>query len=202
MQQNSHVNFKEEIAKDVLNSHNVKDEYKQLQVETRKRIQSHDERPFAVGLLNVTGELNVGTIIRTAALFGAERIFIFGRKEIDNRSHVGAINYVNIEFVKCMDENLNIDLKILKTVMVRNNYWPIFIEQGGTDISKCDFELPEPGKPCLIFGNEGRGMPEEIWHMAFCSIISIPQVGVMRSHNVSVAAGIAMWEMSKKRGWI
>jgi 23S rRNA (guanosine2251-2'-O)-methyltransferase len=196
------VNYKEEIAKDILKSHNVKDEYKELQVETRKRIQSHDERPFAVGLLNVTGELNVGTIIRTAALFGAENIFIFGRKEVDNRSHVGAINYVNIEFVPCMNDKLEFDTSIIRKILEKNNYWPYFVEQNGTPVNQVNFNIPAPNKVCLIFGNEGRGIPKKVLDMTFLAPISIPQLGVMRSHNVSVAAGIVMWEMCKQKGWI
>lgn len=196
------VNFKEEIANDVLKSHNVRDELKQLTVETRKRIQSHDEKPFAVGLLNVTGELNVGTIIRTAALFGAENIFVFGRKEIDNRSHVGAINYVNMHYIKCMDENLEFDTTVIRQVLENNNYWPFFVEQNGIPLNNVDFNIPDPYKICIMLGNEGRGIPQKVLDMTFLKPISIPQFGVMRSHNVSVAAGIVMYEMCKARRWI
>ena len=197
------INYKEEIKKDVLNSHNVRDEYKNSPVGIRKIIQTSESKPFAVGLLNVTGELNIGTIIRTAALFGAENIFVFGRKEIDNRSHVGAINYVNIQFIKCLNDDLSFDIEKIRQIIFKYDYIPTFIETTGSSLTEKHWDKNQEWKPCLIFGNEGKGIPETVikaFH--FNDIISIPQLGVMRSHNVSVAAGIVMWEMSKQKGWL
>jgi tRNA G18 (ribose-2'-O)-methylase SpoU len=50
-------------------------------------------------------------------------------------------------------------------------------------------------KPCLVFGSESKGIPQEIVNDSRAEVVAIPQVGVIRSYNVSAAAAIAMWEL-------
>ena len=71
-------------------------------------------------------------------------------------------------------------------------YTPVCIEQGGENIKECKF----PEKPCFIFGNEGDGIPDEILNSCRYKI-EIPQFGVLRSLNVSTAAGIVMYEYTR-----
>jgi tRNA G18 (ribose-2'-O)-methylase SpoU len=62
------------------------------------------------------------------------------------------------------------------------------LEQGGADLRKFDFRnTPRP--PCLVFGNEGYGLPDSF--IGNDQRISIAQRGVARSLNVSAAAAIA-----------
>jgi len=181
------VNIKEIIAdKVVKEQYNVRNDLQHLSV---PEIREHQPKNnFAVAIINVTGELNVGTIIRSAVIFGADKIYMFGRKRYDKRSVVGAHNYIDIEYHDIFKDNiadensLDIFYKMLKV----DGYQPIICDTGGVSYDCIDYFTA----PCFIFGNEGLGVPEQLIEQ--CSLISIQQHGVMRSLNVSVAAGIIM----------
>jgi len=78
---------------------------------------------------------------------------------------------------------------------------PVFIEQGGQDIREVCWK--QISNPLLILGNESNGIPRNFIKdvkqgIPTTIVVSIPQWSIMRSMNVSVAACIAMWEVSKK----
>ena len=93
---NPMVNYAK-INKETLSNHfNVRDEFKDNTVAENVAICNRDRLKFSVGCINVTGDLNIGMMIRSACLFGAENFYIFGRNKFDKRSTVGAENYINI----------------------------------------------------------------------------------------------------------
>ncbi len=93
---NPMVNYSKIIAETASNHYNVRDEYKDNSYEQNVAITRNEQRPFSVGAINITGELNIGMMIRSACLLGAENFYIFGRKKFDKRSTVGAEKYINI----------------------------------------------------------------------------------------------------------
>jgi len=173
---------------------NVLDEYKNHTLVELKKIVEGDRLPYAVCVMNLTGDLNVGLIMRTASLMGAERMIIFGRRRYDKRSTVGAQNYITVNKVAGLNDDLSYDVEAFDAAMERWNYHPIFIETGGVNIRIVDWKAISP-TPCLVFGNEGRGIPETVIRDGLK--VSIPQRGVLRSLNVAVTAGIACWEISQ-----
>ena len=192
---NPMVNFRDIIAKDSQNGFNVHDSLKDKTVEELQKIQMADTLPFAVCVLNLTGDLNVGTILRSACLFGAQEFIIFGRRKFDIRSCVGAQNYIPVTKIAGLTDDLQIDEKKFHEMMLEKNLFPIFVETGG--VSLWDVEwcfIPTTATPCLIFGNETNGIPKSL--MTNCLVVSIPQKGVLRSFNVSSAAAITMWEFT------
>lgn len=194
---------KDIIQEAVRNNFNVSDEYKHLSVEELRVKCDNDRLPISICLLNVTGDLNVGVSIRTALNLGAKRVFIIGHKKYDKRSCVGAHNYIDIVKVKATDKfSLDISPEIFFDTMYQYNMHPIAIEQGGMDIrtflDNTSLSKFGSGKEmCFIFGNEGMGIPNNILE-GIEDIISIPQLGVLRSFNISAAVSIAMWELSRK----
>lgn len=167
---------------------NVLTEYQHLPVETLRDIAASRQLPYAVALANITGDLNTGVIIRTACVLGAQRVFIFGRRKYDRRSTVGAHNYIELQYFESDTEDFDWSF-VLQTVRVEG-YMPILIEQGGAplyDFAPASHALP----PCLIFGSEDSGIPDAVCREELC--YTIPQPGILRSLNVSTAAGIAMW---------
>jgi len=182
---------------------NVQDQYKNLTVPEIQEIARSKTKPFAVAILNVTGELNTSTIVRTAHNFGCELVLIIGRRRFDNRGLVGCGNYSNISRIEAVDDDGNIDEEIFIRAMKENNLVPFFMETNGIDIREADWYH---AKPCLIFGNEGRGIPENILatrdKFKNSQIIEIPMAGVMRSHNVATSAAIAMWNLCDSLKWI
>lgn len=204
------------------NTFNVRDEFKHLSKEQLDKLVADSRLPYAVAALNVTGDLNVSGIIRSASMFGAEKVLIIGRKNFDRRGAVGAQNYVKVEKYSAMEDEVTIDPNAFFKIMEENNYIPIAVETGGknlndlfnkiticmtSDENNNKFETYfydgmgriskiYNGKPCFIMGQEGTGIPESIL-TKIEHVVTIPQLGPMRSLNVASAASIVMYEFAK-----
>jgi len=194
----SHYPYRDAINDMMDQGWNVRDDLKDLSLEELKDVQGQDTIPFAVCVVNVLGDLNVGMILRSACCFGAEKFFIIGRRKFDRRSAVGAQNYMDIVRVNAIDD-LEIDSQKVMDTITEHGYTPLIYETGGRDFREMKHVWPElneaEAKPCLIFGNEGHGLPEDLIQMIPAKHrIAIPQWGVLRSLNVSAAASIAMYD--------
>lgn len=196
----------EELSQHNYEMYNVHDHLKGKSVEELKLINQADRLPYGVAVINLTGSLNIGIIIRTACNLGAERVIVFGRRKYDARSCVGSHNYLPVEriggFIEELAPEMEIDPDKFKQTMAHFNYTPVFLE------TPCEYEIGDASwkglaargfmegpKPCLVFGSEGKGIPQTIMSQGLT--YSIPQLGVIRSYNVSAAASIAMYEMYK-----
>ena len=188
--------MRKDIVDEATNSAwNVRDDLKGMTKEEIKSVADATTLPFAVLALNVTGELNVGMMMRTACLMGAELFIIYGLPKIDSRSTVGSQNWLNIKIVDARIPNsIELDYSKLFSVLEELNYSPVFFDTGGVSINDLDMSQYKNKKPCLIFGNEGLGIPKELTQGH--TIITIPQRGVLRSLNVSNAASIATFIFS------
>lgn len=189
-------NFAELISETTATNWNVHDHLKDRKLCELKSLVDNDRLPFAVCVLNVTGDLNVGMMMRTASILGANHFIILGRRRYDKRSTVGAQNYVKLSRIDALNDDLSIDRAVFEDTMSRWDYTPVFVETSGTSLYAMDWRSIK--NPCLIFGNEGMGIPQDIIGNNLC--VSIPQRGVLRSLNVAVAAGIVMSHVSNVLG--
>lgn len=164
---------------------NIHDDLKGKSLGQLKDIQRQDSLPYAICAINVDGDLNIGNMIRTACIMGAEKFFILGKRRYDKRSAVGSYNYLDIEFLKedAITDNISIHQSLC-----RYGYYPVIIEQGGSSITNFYFGKKHGLKPCFVFGNESHGIPSSI--MVNNCVVSISQKGVLRSLNVSNTASI------------
>lgn len=145
--------------------------------------------PVIIVLENIRSMHNVGSVFRTADAFLIEGIFITGytaqppRKEID-KTALGATETVNWDYFPTTRQALD-ELK-------KNDFKLFAIEQAEKSISLEKFNNPD--KVAFIFGNEVSGVEEET--ILMCDgCIEIPQFGMKHSLNISVAAGIVLWEV-------
>lgn len=144
---------------------------------------------FAVMIVNLKGDKNIGTIIRTSAIFGASKVYVIGRRYFDKRTLVGANNYIDIEKIMDFPDEL-------QTIL--HGYSPICVEQGGISLEDMNWGSYLPGEllppPCFILGAEDTGLSREFIDkckkLPGFKCVSIPQIGILRSLNVSVAHGI------------
>jgi tRNA G18 (ribose-2'-O)-methylase SpoU len=205
---NPMVDYNKIIAETTSKHYNVRDEYKNNTVEDNQFVCHLERRDFSVGVINVTGELNIGMMIRSACLLGAENFYIFGRKKFDKRSTVGAEKYINIVHYT-YDEPINADVQILQDL--RTLPHPIIAcEQGGVTLGTVDAEVlylsVKNSHPLFLFGSESHGIPQIILEQKDSSgypdyefsRISIPQRGVLRSFNVASAMNIICWDYIKE----
>jgi 23S rRNA (guanosine2251-2'-O)-methyltransferase len=150
-----------------------------------------DKVPVIVVLENIRSMHNVGSVFRTADAFLIEAIYICGftaqppRKEID-KTALGATESVTWKYFPTTKHAIE-ELRA-------NNYKVFAIEQVDKSISLENMNEAYTDKVALIFGNEVAGVNEET--IAMCDgCIEIPQFGMKHSLNISVAAGIVLWEV-------
>lgn len=195
-----------EIIRDTASKHyNVADPYKDNSTTENIEICKNQALDFSVGLINITGELNVGMMIRSACLMGAKNVYMFGRKKFDKRSTVGAENYINI-VQYTYDAPLHADELILDDLR-KLHHTIILCEQGGYELQhdNSDFHNRIGTHPLFVFGSESFGIPslitdqvDETGDWEFLRV-SIPQRGVLRSFNVSAAMNIIVWDYLKEK---
>ena len=151
--------------------------------------------PVVVILDNVRSMHNVGSVFRTADAFLLEGIYLCGytpkppHRDI-HKTALGATETVDWKhFCSARDACLE---------LLDRGYELIAIEQVERSIPLQEFTKKEFGKLALIFGNELTGVSSEILGLCRASI-EIPQIGTKHSLNISVAAGIVLWELVRKR---
>jgi len=82
----------------------------------------------------------------------------------------------------------------------KDNVLTLAIEQVESAVFLQDFKVEKNQKYALIFGNEVYGVAQEA--VAICDgCIEIPQLGTKHSLNISVSAGIVVWDLFKKLNW-
>jgi len=139
---------------------------------------------------NIRSIHNVGSIFRTSDSFLIEKIIISGYTATPENSRMektalGSSDSVDWEYSDDIIETI----KKLKKKDVKI----ISIEQADESLKIEKFN-PEKGiKYAFIFGNEVDGVSDEIINVSD-EVVEIPQVGTKHSLNVSVAAGIVLWD--------
>lgn len=164
----------------------VRDEFKGLAPERIKALLQERRFPFGVLIANVVYDINLGSIVRTANAFLAREVFVYGRRKTDLRGAMGAHVYETLVHVP--------DLDALRERA--RDYTLVCFEQTPDATPLQAFRWPP--NPLMIFGQEGPGVPEELRRAAEHTVL-IPQYGSIRSLNVGVAAGIAMYDWHAKR---
>jgi rRNA methylases len=156
-------------------------------------INEYERNPIYVVCDNIRSIFNVGAIFRASDGAFIKKLYLTGytphppRKEIEKVA-LGATLSVpweyrkdSVELVKEL-KNEGINICVLEITDEGNLFW---------NLKKQDFPL------CLVIGNEITGVAKEIIDLADISI-EIPMLGMKQSLNVSVAYGIAVYEMLKK----
>lgn len=161
---------------------------------TLEECATQDKLPVAVVLDNVRSAQNVGSFFRTADAFGIGHIALCGisatppNREI-HKTALGAEQSVEWSYhpttLECI-ENLR-----------QEGYRIIAIEQieGATMLN--NFRAESGERYALVFGNEVDGVDQAVADIVD-GAIEIPQVGIKHSLNVSVSAGILMWELFRQ----
>ncbi len=155
-----------------------------------------EKSPVVLVLDNVRSALNVGSIFRTADAFRISKILLCGitacppNAEI-RKTALGAEQ--SVEWEHCTDSVAAVD------ALKADGYTIIAIEQAVGSVMIDRMDLSRYPKVALIFGNEVKGVDDRL--MDLCDLcVEIPQFGTKHSLNVSVSAGIAIWEVFKQKG--
>jgi tRNA G18 (ribose-2'-O)-methylase SpoU len=148
--------------------------------------------PLVVVLDNIRSQHNVGAVFRTSDAFLVEQIYLCGitatppNREI-HKAALGATESVNWKYFEKTVDAVN---------HLKHCGFSVFaLEQTQKSISFS--ELSELSTPiALILGNEVDGISDDVMPLVD-GALEIPQFGTKHSLNVSVSAGIAIWEIFK-----
>ena len=182
---------------------NVKNHLKDKSFEEIKEYYDKNANPEAVAALNISSDSNIGLMVRTASNFGMREVNIIGRRRYDRRTAVGMYNYIPVNRYKAVkgyhSEDFDIDRIIEILSELGQKYTIVYIEQGGAKLPGF-FDDKQPEHPFLfVTGNEGVGIPQEVMDSVAGYVVEIPQVGVGRSHNVSIALATVLWEFYRTK---
>ena len=154
-----------------------------------------DKVPIIAVLENVRSAYNVGSVFRTADAFLIEAVYICGytayppHKEI-KKTALGADETVAWKHFKSIDDAIK-DLRDL-------GYKVYAVEQAVDSYKLQAISYEHDEKIAVIFGNEVTGV-EQTTIEKCDGCIEIPQLGMKHSLNISVAAGIVLWELVRTR---
>ena len=161
---------------------------------TIEEFKNAEKLPVVVVLDNIRSALNVGSVFRTADAFLLEGVCLCGitatppNPEI-HKSALGGEFTVSWNYF----ENTLMAIDELKT----NGYKIYSVEQAYNSISLPDFKIDKTMRYALVFGHEVDGVDQEVIQKSD-ACIEIPQWGSKHSLNISVSAGIVMWDVAKQ----
>jgi 23S rRNA (guanosine2251-2'-O)-methyltransferase len=148
---------------------------------------------LVVVLDGVEDPRNLGAVLRTAEAAGADGVVLperhsAGLSETVSRASAGALEHVRVARVGNV-------VQALETLKARG-YWIVGFDASGRERwDAVDYKR----KIALVLGGEGRGMRRLV--REHCDhLVALPLFGHVASLNVSVAAGIALYEVIRQRG--
>ncbi|MBE6299338.1 MAG: RNA methyltransferase [Bacteroidales bacterium] len=161
---------------------------------SKEEFKTIDKTPLVVVLDNIRSLNNVGSVFRSSDAFKLEKIYLCGvtatppNAEI-HKTALGAEDSMEWEYEE--------DTKSVVAKLKQEGYKIFAVEQVQNSIMLDRVELDKTNKYVLILGNEVKGVQQEVVDMCDFAV-EIPQFGTKHSLNVSVAAGIVIWEFFKK----
>lgn len=174
-------------------------EHRKLKITELNRISAEefkkaDKLPLVVILDNVRSLHNIGSVFRTSDAFRVECIYLCGITATPphpemHKTALGAEFTVDWKYVNNVVEAVD-NLR-------REGYIVFSVEQAENSIMLEDMRLEQGKRYAVVLGNEVKGVQQEVIdHSDGC--IEIPQYGTKHSLNVSVTAGIVIWDLFKQ----
>jgi tRNA G18 (ribose-2'-O)-methylase SpoU len=158
-----------------------------LPLEEIRRSLDAVRRPLRIAVLRSRNPFNVGAIIRVAHSFLVREIILVGTERFYERAAMGMARYENI--VELADEAAFLE-------RARDQGWKLVVFER--EVATVDLWRAELSEDCvMVFGSEAAGVPPEIVAAAH-QVVAIPMYGINHSFPVTVAAGIAMAEWTRR----
>ena len=147
--------------------------------------------PLIVILDNIRSLNNIGSVFRTSDAFLIEKIYLCGitakppHKDI-HKTALGSTETMAWDYVENTIELVN--------KLKDENVQIISIEQAEKATMLNDFQPEAETTYAIVFGNEVKGVQQEVVN-ASDVVIEIPQYGTKHSLNISVSAGVVIWDL-------
>ncbi|MEJ7559390.1 MAG: RNA methyltransferase [Pedobacter sp.] len=166
----------------------------QLNRVTIEEFKNQEKLPVVVVLDNVRSMHNIGSIFRTSDGFSIESIVLCGitaqppHREIE-KTALGATQSVDWKYFETTLQAI--------TTLRSDGYQILAVEQASNSTMLNTFMPDKDQKYALILGNEVNGVDEEVMK-EIDKCIEIPQFGTKHSFNITIAAGIVLWDFFAK----
>lgn len=153
-----------------------------------------EKLPLIIVLDNIRSLHNVGSVFRTADAFRLQGVWLCGitacppAAEI-HKTALGAEDSVSWEYFE--------DTLDAVERLQREGYEVLAVEQVEGSLKLDTFRIDPAKRYALILGNEVKGVRQDVVDAADAAL-EIPQYGTKHSMNVSVTAGIVMWEFERQ----
>ncbi len=153
-----------------------------------------EKLPLVVLLDNIRSCNNIGSVFRTSDALLIEKVILCGitatppNAEIHKTALDAEKTVAWLYFEKTGDAVLELQ---------KNGYKVYALEQVENSISLPEFQPASSEKIAIILGNEVKGVQQSVVNLCNGSI-EIPQFGTKHSFNVSVSAGIVLWDIFQK----
>jgi len=150
--------------------------------------------PLIIILDNVRSMNNIGSVFRTADSFLIKKIFLCGisaeppHKDIQ-KTALGSTDSVDWEYFKSTYE--------LVKILINKGIKVVAVEQAEGSISLENFKPEKNELYAFVFGNEVKGVSQEVVDL-IDETIEIPQFGTKHSLNISISAGVLIWDFYNK----
>ena len=167
-------------------------ELNRLSVDEFKEV---EKLPIIVVLDNIRSLNNIGSVFRTSDAFLLEKIYLCGitaqppHRDI-HKTALGATESVDWEY---MEDTLE-----CVTKLKAEGFHCLAIEQANNSVMLNDFDQSSYSKIAVVFGNEVKGVQQSVIDKCD-NCIEIPQLGTKHSLNISVSAGVVLWELFRER---
>ena len=172
---------------------------RKLQIEEMGRLdveafRAAEKTPLVVVLDNVRSLHNVGSVFRTADAFRLAGVVLCGITAVPpapeiHKTALGAEDSVQWSYFA--------DTLDALAALRADGYGLLAVEQVEGSHTLSAFPVEQGRKYALVLGNEVKGVRQEVVD-ACDAAVEIPQYGTKHSLNVSVTAGIVMWEFFKR----
>lgn len=170
--------------------------HRKLQNEELNRISTEEFKqaaklPVVIILDNIRSQNNVGSVFRTSDAFRIEKIYLCGitstpeNREV-HKTALGAEDAVAWEYVK--------ETRDIVDRLKAEDYRIFSVEQAENTLSLEDLSIDLDGKYALVFGNEVKGVQQDIIDRSH-ACVEIPQFGTKHSFNISVTVGMVLWQI-------
>lgn len=155
-----------------------------------------EKLPLVMVLDNVRSLHNVGSVLRTADAFRVEAVYMCGITATPPSAeiHKTALGAENSVSWRHFDDTLEAVILLQK-----EGYTVLAVEQVEGSLKLGTFSFESHRRYALVMGNEVKGVRQDVVD-ACDQALEIPQYGTKHSMNVSVTAGIVMWEVQRVNG--
>ena len=152
--------------------------------------------PLTIILDDVRSLYNVGSVFRTSDAFRVEKIILCGITATPEKCLV-EIHKTALGAEESVQWSYSQDCVSVVRDLNEKGYTTVAVEQVENSIKLENFIVDKSKRYALVLGNEVKGVNQHVVDLCSCSL-EIPQYGTKHSLNVSVSAGLVIWEFAKQ----